>query len=193
MIAARVEPVRHYPGVECEHGFDACPICDAPPPGRQFPAITLWQPWASLIFAGVKRHETRGFRLPDRLVGQWVAVHAAARSVRPAELTPELDAICQRQWGRDYETSLPHRAVVGLCRFAEPYRTEDERRPFADADDIHAGDWSPGRWAWPISHELYRLDPPAKAKGRQGWWKVALEPPPQLGDASPPPTQGGLI
>ena len=25
----RTENTEHYPGVECEHGYDACPVCDA--------------------------------------------------------------------------------------------------------------------------------------------------------------------
>lgn len=165
----------------CDHG----PACH---PASWFPAITLWQPWASLIFTPRqhKRHETRGFRLPERLIGQWVAIHAAARSVRRHELAVVLDDLCADQWGRDYETSLPHRRVLGLVRFGPSRPTEGDKPGWVDEV---CGDWSRGRWAWPII-QRHQLDEPAKATGRQGWWTVALEPPPQLGDATPPPTQG---
>ena len=39
--------------------------------------ISLWQPYASLIAAGVKTIETRGWAPPKRLMGQRIAIHAA--------------------------------------------------------------------------------------------------------------------
>ena len=30
-LSAREEPGEWAPGIECEHGYDACPICDAKP------------------------------------------------------------------------------------------------------------------------------------------------------------------
>lgn len=44
-------------------------------------AITLHQPWASLIAIGAKTFETRSFPPPAKLIGQRIAIHAA---VRPA-------------------------------------------------------------------------------------------------------------
>lgn len=43
-------------------------------------AITLWQPWATLIALGVKTFETRSWAFPDHLVGQQIAIHAAKRA-----------------------------------------------------------------------------------------------------------------
>lgn len=42
-------------------------------------AISLWQPWASLIAAGVKPFETRHWAPPDWLVGQTIAICAAKK------------------------------------------------------------------------------------------------------------------
>jgi hypothetical protein len=44
-------------------------------------AITLWQPWASLVAIGVKTIETRAWPAPRSLIGQRIAIHAAARLV----------------------------------------------------------------------------------------------------------------
>jgi hypothetical protein len=125
-------------------------------------AIALWQPWASLIFSGIKRHETRSFALPDRLIGEVVAIHAAKRHVRRIE--PEL----LLQAGPD----LPRGAILGVVRFGTPVRTEDAKP--ADVLDLLAGDWTAGRWAWPVVL-AQRLDEPVPAVGRQGWWSVELE------------------
>lgn len=46
------------------------------------PALTLWQPWASLVAEGVKTIETRSWKAPDDLIGDTIAIHAAARKPR---------------------------------------------------------------------------------------------------------------
>lgn len=42
-------------------------------------AISLWQPWASLIACGAKPFETRSFAPPASLIGQTIAIHAAKK------------------------------------------------------------------------------------------------------------------
>ncbi|MFD2578767.1 ASCH domain-containing protein [Novosphingobium colocasiae] len=44
-------------------------------------ALTLWQPWASLVIAGAKPYEFRSWRPPASLIGQRIVIHAAARKV----------------------------------------------------------------------------------------------------------------
>lgn len=46
-------------------------------------ALTLWQPWASLIAVGVKTIETRSWAAPKSLIGQRIAIHAAKRYPAP--------------------------------------------------------------------------------------------------------------
>jgi hypothetical protein len=42
-------------------------------------AISLWQPWASLIACGAKPYETRSWAPPRELIGQTIAIHAAKK------------------------------------------------------------------------------------------------------------------
>lgn len=42
-------------------------------------AISLWQPWASLIACGAKWYETRHWAPPRDLIGQTIAIHAAKK------------------------------------------------------------------------------------------------------------------
>lgn len=44
-------------------------------------ALTIWQPWASLIMAGAKPYEFRGWRPPRSVIGQRIIIHAAARKI----------------------------------------------------------------------------------------------------------------
>lgn len=42
-------------------------------------AISLWQPWASLIACGAKPFETRHWAPPRELIGQTIGIHAAKK------------------------------------------------------------------------------------------------------------------
>jgi hypothetical protein len=47
-------------------------------------AISLWQPWASLIAAGLKPYETRNWAPAPSMIGQTIAIHAAKKIDRDA-------------------------------------------------------------------------------------------------------------
>ena len=53
--------------------------CALPRDGGIMKAITLYQPYATLIAEGVKTIETRGRAAPQKLVGTRIAIHAAKR------------------------------------------------------------------------------------------------------------------
>lgn len=63
-------------------------------------ALTIWQPWASLIIAGAKPVEWRGWACPRWIVGQRIAIHAGARPAKPDEIADIIARI------DDAETSL---------------------------------------------------------------------------------------
>lgn len=46
-------------------------------------ALTIRQPWASLIALGVKTIETRSWRAPQSLIGQTIAIHAGKWQPEP--------------------------------------------------------------------------------------------------------------
>ena len=50
--------------------------------------ISLWQPYASLIAAGVKTIETRGWAPPKGLMGQRIAIHAA-RAIETSDVNAQ--------------------------------------------------------------------------------------------------------
>lgn len=131
-------------------------------------AITLWQPWASLIFALVMKHETRSWPYPPRLHGRRIAIHAAKVFPRPHEVPPDLQDLCVRTFGRSYRQTLPRGVVMGTVRLVACVPTESG--PSDDTDDGIAGDWSPGRWAWLLA-DVQALACPQVARGRQRWWQ----------------------
>lgn len=67
-------------------------------------ALTIWQPWASLIMAGAKPFEFRSWRFPSSMIGQRIVIHAGARPVRRGEC----EDLIVRLNGRDAWTTGLH-------------------------------------------------------------------------------------
>lgn len=141
------------------------------------PVISMWQPFASLVFQWdhergdyAKCYETRSFKLPVRLVEQWVGIHATAKFPAAKHIGECLNDLCYDMWGCGYNFKLPFGALIGLVRFGEAVLTDAEAHHQCETE-IAAGDWSPGRYAWPII-EATRLPTPITMKGKQGWWSV---------------------
>ena len=127
-------------------------------------ALTLWQPWASLIVLRQKRFETRSWKL-DGLIGERIAIHAAKRPSEglDSELIDELAKLALNP------AHLPLGVVVGGGVITGFYRTE-AIAPSLPRPELVFGDYSPGRWAWRIE-DVVALPEPVPARGRQGIWE----------------------
>ena len=124
-------------------------------------AITLWQPWASMVAAGEKTVETRTWRTPHR--GR-LAIHAAKYVV--PDLSHDLRDRAEFVL-RQPLAEFPRGAIVAVVSLYDIARTEDWnpsvfRRMW--------GDFTPGRWAWKFTR-IVALDPPIPARGYQGMWE----------------------
>lgn len=129
-------------------------------------AISLWQPWASFIAVGTKPFETRDWAPPKWLIGKRIAVHAAKKAVNADD----------REWARRHGCDdLPLGAVVCTAILRGAYRMGIAQRvpgsaPLNIFKPDEFGDYSPGRWAWWLT-DIEPVDPPAAARGMQGFWK----------------------
>lgn len=148
-------------------------------------AITLHQPWASLIALGIKTVETRSWPAPVRLLERNIAVHAAKLVVR--EPGPAIDEAIVARMGEDWRSVIPAGMVVatatlaGLARvervnLVEEYATHE---PGTEAGCAVGkgksridpwGDFSSGRWLWFLT-EVRPLPEPVPAIGRQTFWR----------------------
>ena len=123
-------------------------------------AITLHQPWASLIALGVKTVETRSWPAPARLVGQRIAVHAGKRVARRPG-----DAI-----ERELRARLGENWRVIVLTGAEVGRASGRGRTSIDL----WGDFSCGRWLWFLD-DVEALPEPVPTLGHQGFWHWDVE------------------
>jgi hypothetical protein len=147
------------------------------------PAITIWQPWGSLILLGAKPYEFRGWAPPRSMRNHRIAIHAGARPVRLSEvraLCLSLTSNSVQRASLRAEIALPYlerlrlnptlapRGVV-LCTatLGECVRA-DRLREFASAVNDSDRD-EHFNFAWPLT-DIRALHPPVAARGAQGFW-----------------------
>lgn len=129
-------------------------------------ALTLWQPWASLVILGHKRFETRGWS--TRYRGQ-LAIHASAGEPREArDAGRELLAELRRRFRIELPEKLPRGAVLGTVHvdLVLPVARVVERD---DPAEILMGNYSEGRYAWKLIEPVPFMVP-HPARGYQLLW-----------------------
>ena len=132
-------------------------------------ALTLHQPWASLIADGRKTIETRAWSLKRALVGERIAIHAGKK----------IDGAHADKWYAGHPVPVGailctaridgfgcvKRSEAGWATLAWWYgREELDRLPI---DEF--GDFSPGRYLWKLA-EVEAVVPIARISGRQRLW-----------------------
>lgn len=162
-------------------------------------ALTIWQPWASLLACGAKQYETRSWATKYR--GP-IAIHAAIKD--PCKLPllgkgaferfiqQEIDAERCPSW-----SIMPRGKIIATAELVNVWHIvyhpgpdvnkarhidigaesliEDKHDPhFGDyfvptEKEIALGDWTPGRYAWEFAN-VKILPEPIPAKGKQGLW-----------------------
>lgn len=138
--------------------------------GQPVMALSVWQPWASAITWGEKACETRSWMTTYRGL---ILIHAAQhRSAETRDLCAEAPEIASAlaQRGVSYD-ELPRGAFVALARLKAVTAIRDGRSVHLSTKEVAWGDWSLGRYAWWLT-DAVAIDPPIRAKGQQGLWRV---------------------
>ena len=140
-------------------------------------ALTLHQPWASLICRGPKRVENRTWAPPEDLIGKRIWIHAgktfdaeAFAHVFPGGV---VDSPEWRQCGRDLGKILGSARVAGwYCN-----QTGDGRAVTASTETVEAAlasEWFSGPIGW-VLDRVQRLVVPVPWRGAQKLWRVPPE------------------
>jgi hypothetical protein len=133
-------------------------------------AITLIQPWASLIALGEKQFETRSWATNYR--GP-IAIHAGRRTKQAETFIEDLVEDMPYpfyNYGLYSPDYFPFGAIVAIANLVDCYETK-VIRPHVSYQERDLGDWSPGRFAWEMS--VFKvLDEPIPMSGKQGLWEV---------------------
>lgn len=130
-------------------------------------AITLHQPWAAFVMAGIKQYETRSWMTKHRGL---LAIHAGktwSRDLMWQYLTLKQNHAAIQDHAR--EGLLVFGAVLGVCRLVETHRVETIRENLS-ALELAVGNYDDLRFAWEL--EIIEVfDTPHPARGEQGLWE----------------------
>jgi len=133
-------------------------------------AISLHQPWAAFVAAGIKKYETRSWTHSHRGL---LAIHAAGK-YRDG-FPPDVYRVIERLKFDHFKIhalmaeTLTFGAVICVCELKAIYRTEDVA-PHISQLERDVGDWTAGRAAWELEIvEVY--DEPIICRGQQGLWE----------------------
>lgn len=139
-------------------------------------ALTLTQPWASLVAIGAKRIETRSWATQYR--GP-LAIHAAKDFPEEAILTclrEPFGTVLRPHFGSP--GALPRGAVVAIAELVACELTDELLLPtridrfnaFAAEHELKFGNYAWGRYAW-IFSDVQQFPEPYPIRGYQGLWE----------------------
>lgn len=133
-------------------------------------AITIKQPWATLIALGEKQYETRSWYTKYR--GK-MAIHAGKSVDKKACQLPEIKKALKKH----SIDQLPTGAVIAIVELTDCFRVIKDYHDKAettggsiDMNEYPFGDYSEGRFAWKLDN-VKILSPFIHAKGKLGLWE----------------------
>lgn len=152
---------------------------------NEIKAISLWQPWASLIAFNEKAIETRSWGTDYR--GP-LAIHATQSTPLDERWEPALHdyitnifSVTLAKYGVRRWSDLPQGSIVAVATLAEVVKIE------ADSDAVSGrfwygrsyeatfGNYDTGRFMWCMK-DVYRLEVPILWKGARGLWDASEVP-----------------
>lgn len=142
-------------------------------------ALSVWQPWASLLISGIKAYETRHWQPPAALTGHRIAIHAS-KTEQGVHLFGLPGPLLQLQWEASMRLKREHAALadypfgalLGTAVLSFVIPTDSAVGAEVLAGEKALGDWSPGRFAWRfIDHRIFPK--PIPYRGSQGFFNVS--------------------
>lgn len=131
--------------------------------------LTVWQPFASLLVAGIKENETRSW--PTEYRGE-LLIHAAKKPVKEVmklmsqEAIKEATRLLREAGVAEKLDDLPTGCIVGFANLVDVVKTGETE--VSDTERL-LGDWTRGRYGWKMTDPV-RFHEKIEAKGQQGLW-----------------------
>ncbi len=124
-------------------------------------AITIWQPYAAAIAAGLKHFETRAW--PTKYRGPLI-IHASMREPNPArrELAWRYNII---------DMAARTGEFIAICDLTDCIKMTPEFIASQCKTEQDFGDWAPNRYAWKLEN-VRPLPEHIKTRGFQGLWNA---------------------
>lgn len=131
-------------------------------------AITVWQPWATLLATGQKHNETRSWKTSYR--GE-ILIHAAKTDHSGILLHIPMEELKHFQ-DAGVVNKLPTGAIIGKANLVDCFQIDEAYRRKLQREnpaELAFGDYTIGRYAWVMADAIL-FNKPIPAKGKQGLW-----------------------
>jgi len=137
-------------------------------------AITIKQPWATLISLGEKKFETRSWQTKYRGA---LAIHAGKSVDKEACQNPWIKGVLKEHGITSYK-DLPTGVVIATVELKDCYKVEAtlgyasvlSKGKTIDGLEVAFGDYTEGRYAWELD-SLQVFSEPVVAKGQLSLWE----------------------
>lgn len=136
-------------------------------------ALTIRQPWATLIALGEKQFETRSWQTKFR--GQ-IAIHAGKSIDKEACEFPEIKKVINEHGINSYK-DLPTGSVIATANITGCYKVIEDygnsaytNGPVIRSYEYPFGNYTEGRYAWKLD-SVKPLKEPIQAKGQLSLWE----------------------
>ncbi len=130
-------------------------------------ALTLTEPWATLVMLGAKRYETRSWNTTYR--GQLI-IHAAKGFPKWAKALVNDEPFKPALEGYGVNRPFKLGCVLGTVELVDTFPTTDFRLSSLTDQEVEFGDYGDGRHAWQLDNPIW-LPEPVPYKGALGLWE----------------------
>lgn len=141
-------------------------------------AITVKQPWAYLLCAGIKDVENRTWSLPEKYRGERVFIHASGKPDKEPYMLfsdAQIESIGDNRIMDVVESYEMTSAIIGSCRFidcvtnhpsvwAEHWVTKDWH------NGVFGGTYDKEVYNWVVTEPILFAEPILDVKGKLSFW-----------------------
>lgn len=136
-------------------------------------AISIWNPFSTLIVKGHKVFETRSWAPSRSVIGQRIAI-ASTRVINPAQRAHFNDEAFRENYERlglpEDLKDLPHGYVLGTAIVDSVELMTEELLSEVSEEEKTYGWWELGNYAWRMTDPI-ELENPIPVRGMQGLYE----------------------
>ena len=133
-------------------------------------AISLWQPYCSLIALGLKKYETRSWKTNHR--GKLLICSTAKLTKKQYQQYLKIcNSVELPAWN---EINFPCGKAIAVCDLVDCIPITPSFIKEQSETEIKSGDWEVGRYAWKLEN-IQPITEPFAVKGKQGLFNISVD------------------
>ena len=141
-------------------------------------AISIKQPWAYLIAAGIKGIENRTWKCPEKYIGERVLIHASAKQCEIKGLlsTPQQEYVCIKIPDKlPIQSNIVNGAIIGSVEIVDCVVNHtsiwaEKSQMKCAGDDVPIEFCDKPIYNWVLANPILFDEPITNVKGKLSFW-----------------------